>query len=269
MISLDWKERLVSDSLDFFERKIPQGDYDFEIIYNIYPMRVDNKIPREVVILVSETLASKMQIKHREYLKFCEYLWSRKGENGKLAFATIISKFTKKDIPFYLEYAKKFLSQIENPLELSQMMDKVYYPVFKKQHMECIDFIITWMIENNDLINQNLTRIVCKIGKSNSDFLKKFTDKLENKWFNASPEFSKICGAFLKSVGKMDTELYLSYYIKYKSTREPGFVEILSSGLVLYDDVLFEMFDNWSKSGNARLKKAAMSGLKFLTKKKS
>ena len=125
------------------------------------------------------------------------------------------------------------------------------------------------MNENKDLINQNLTRLVCKIGKSNPEFLKKFTDKLENKWFNASPEFSKICGTFLKSVGKIDTELYLSYYRNYKATREPVFVEILTYGLVLYDDLLFEMYDNWSKSGNARLKKAAMTGLKFLTKKKT
>ena len=60
MISLDWKERLIQDSIDFFERKLPAGDYDFDIIYNVYPKRTDNKIPRDVVVLVASTLSNKM-----------------------------------------------------------------------------------------------------------------------------------------------------------------------------------------------------------------
>ena len=45
MISLDWKERLKKDTIDFAERKLPAHDYDIDIIYNAYPQRIDNKIP--------------------------------------------------------------------------------------------------------------------------------------------------------------------------------------------------------------------------------
>jgi len=45
-------------------------------------------------------------------------------------------------------------------------------------------------------------------------------------------------------------------------------VEILTLGLANYDDVLYEIYEIWNKSGNARLKKSAVSGKKFLMKRK-
>jgi len=268
MISLDWKERLIADCIDFFERKLPEGYYDFDVIYNAYPKRIDNKIPRDIVVFVADTLASKMLKVHKEYLPFLDYIWKKKGENGKLVFSCILSKFIKKDQKFYYDYTKKYMDSIDNTSDVSLLMEKVFYPIYKKNPTEHIEPLINWLRDANDVISQNLIKIILKIGKSNSDFLKKFTDKMENRWLNATPEFAKVSGNFLKSLGKIDQELYLNFYRNYKATREPIFVEILTIGLMMYSDSLYETYENWSKSGNARLKKAALTGLKFLKKKK-
>jgi len=124
------------------------------------------------------------------------------------------------------------------------------------------------MRENDEKTSQFLIKMVLKIGKSNQEFLKKFIDRLENKWFDANPEFVKINGIFLKNLAKLDYEVYLSIYKNYKNTREPIFVEILTLGLVNFDEFLYEIYENWSKSGNARLKKAAIAGLRYLKKRK-
>jgi len=268
MISLDWKDRLVHDSVDFFERKLPNGDYDFDIIYNAYPERCENKVPRDVIVLVANTLASKMLKKHKDYIAFCDYIWKYKGINGKLAFACIISKFLRKDHLFYFDYAKKYLFAATDVAEINILIDKIFFPLFKKLPQEHIETLISWLRDGNERLNQQFLKIVFKIGKSDPEFLRKFSSKLENRWLSANPEFVKICGVFLKGLSKVDYELYLSFYRSYKSTREPIFVEILTDGLVKYEEFIYETYESWGKSGNARLKKAALTGLKFLKKRK-
>jgi len=268
MITLDWKDRLVQDSIDYFERKLPGGDYDFDIIYNAYPGRTDNKIPRDVIVLVANTLATKMFKNHNSYLPFCDYIWKHKGINGKIAFSCIISKFLRKDQQFYLDYTKKYLYKTNDLTEINMLLDKIFYPLFKKQPLNYIEIIINWMRDDHEKINQQLIKTVFKIAKNDADFLNKFINRLEHRWMGASPEFVKICGFFLKQLSKHDYGTYLGIYKNYKTSREPIFVEILTYGLVKYDDMVFEMYENWSKSGNARLKKSAVSGLKFLNKRK-
>ena len=74
MISLDWKERLKKDTIDFYERKLPQKDYDIDIIYNAYPERIDNKIPQAVITFVGKNLAAKLAKNADKYYDFFDYL---------------------------------------------------------------------------------------------------------------------------------------------------------------------------------------------------
>jgi len=37
MLTIDWKERLVNDTKDYLANKLPNKDYDFDIIFNAYP----------------------------------------------------------------------------------------------------------------------------------------------------------------------------------------------------------------------------------------
>jgi len=269
MISLDWKERMLHDCDDFFERKLPKGDYDFDIIYNAYPGRHDNKIPRDVVVFVAQTLASKMMKNHKDYLPFCEYIWNRKGLNGKIVFSCVISKFLKKDYLYYFEYTKKYLFTLTDLGEINLLIDKIFYPIFKKNPTIHIDTLLTWIREANEKISQQTIKLILKIGKNDSVFLKKFMTKLEGKWLGANPDFVKVNGFFLKNLAKINYESYLQFYKNYKNSREPIFVEILTAGLTGYEDFIYEIYENWSKSGNARLKKAALTGFKYLNRKKN
>ena len=268
MITLDWKERLLNDCSDFIERKIPAGDFDFDIIYNAYPNRIDNKIPRDVVIFVANSLGSKMTKNHKDYLTFCDYIWSHKGSNGKIAFACIINKFIKKYYDFYFKYTKIKIKECVDINEIIFLLDKVLYPIINKQQIESIESLISLISETDEKVCQSIIKTILKCGKENPEFLKRFITKLEYKWLDAEPDFVKVIGLFLKNLAKVDLQTYLNIYKTYKLTREPIFVEILTSGLVVYDDFLYELYENWCKSGNARLKKAAVLGFKFLSKKK-
>ena len=96
MLTIDWKERFTLDTEDYLKNKLPNGDYDFEIIFNAYPERVNGKVPSRVITYVSGVIVSRLGRKHADYLPFYRHLWFEKGENGKLAFAAILSKLIHK-----------------------------------------------------------------------------------------------------------------------------------------------------------------------------
>ncbi len=267
MISLDWKDRLIQDSQDYFTRKLPTGDYDFDIIFNAYPERVDNKIPRDVIVLVANTLAVNMVKSPDAFKPFLEYLWKNKGEYGKVAFSCILGRILLKKNQEYLVFLKDYLFHSESATEINLLLEKTIYLLLKKNPENYFDLLIQWIREDKEIVSQSIIKMVLKVFKSDNDLLKKFFAKMENRWMNASPAFAKINAFLLKSIAKLDEKFYFSVYDSYKTTREPVFVEILSGGLTLYSDSLKTYFENWSKSGNARVKKAALSGLKFLKKK--
>ncbi len=269
MISLDWKERLVRDSQDFLQRKIPMGDYDFDIIYNAYPERVENKVPRDVIVLVSATLAPVMAKNPEQYKAFLDYIWNKKGENGRLAFACIMGKVLSRKQNEYFDYVKTRLFEADNVTDINVLLEKTLFPVIRKNPVQYFDTLILWIKEDHELLSQCIIKMVLKLLKNETELLKKFFNKMENRWMNANPTYVKINSYFIKMIAKTDEKFYFSIYDSYKSTREPAFVEILTGGLVLGSDNLRQYYENWSKSGNARVKKAALTGLKFLKKKGS
>lgn len=268
MISLDWKQRLTQDSLDYLKRKLPNRDFDFDVIYNAYPERIDNKVPREVVVLVANTLAAKMTKNPDEFKDFLEYIWLNKGENGKIAFSCIMSRIITKKPDEYLDYIKKLIFKTDNVTDINLLLEKTIFTLIKKNPAAYFDILIQWIKEDNEMVSMAIIKLVFRITKNEPDLTKKFFNKMENRWMNASPAFIKVNAFFLKMLAKIDEKFYLSIYDSYKSTREPVFVEILTSALAVYSPTLESYYDNWSKSGNARVKKAAISGFKFLQKKK-
>jgi hypothetical protein len=52
------------------------------------------------------------------------------------------------------------------------------------------------------------------------------------------------------------------------SSRDPQSAEILCASVMSYHPEIEEIVENWTKSGNARLKKAAMAAQRILNKKK-
>ncbi|MCK4956471.1 MAG: hypothetical protein KAS49_02460, partial [Candidatus Cloacimonetes bacterium] len=152
MISLDWQERLKKDSIDFYERKLQIKDYDIDIIYNAYPQRIDSKIPQAVLTLVAKTLASKIAPKADEYLDFFDYIYTNKGENGKIIFAYIISIVIKKKPEFILNYLQQKLFTIQDQKECNLLMDKAVIPLLKKDEKKYLPIVLEWIKKDNPIL---------------------------------------------------------------------------------------------------------------------
>jgi hypothetical protein len=268
MISLDWKERLKKDTLDFYERKLPQKDYDIEIVYNAYPERIDNKIPQAVITLVGKTLASKLAKNADQYVEFYDYILAHKGEYGYIMFAYIMAKAVKKNPDFFLPYIKKVLLKFTEQKALNFVIDKSLYPLLKKDTLNYLDTLMDWIKEDHELMNNGLQKLLVKLIKYDNSLIEPIFKKLENNWLYATHSMIKLNINFLKNVFKIDPAFYLQIYQSYQHTRNPVFAEILTGAVCCKTEVLEEMLANWAASGNVKLKKLGQHGQKIIKRKK-
>ncbi|MCD4651836.1 MAG: hypothetical protein K8S56_08640 [Candidatus Cloacimonetes bacterium] len=265
---MDWKIRLQQDTEDFFSRKLPRDEFNFEIIYNAYPERIDNKVPKEVITFIAKTLAKKMAKKPMEYVEFYKYLW-KKDDYGRWALAYIMARVIKKDPVFFTDLIAGFLHKAKDPHDIILLLDKAVLPLLKKDTSKYLDMVMKWFKEDNEAVKESLVKLLEKLMKFNPDLIKDIFKRLETYWFNPSAEMITANIRFLKVLGKIDEEFYLSVYEKYKNTRQPDFVEILTGAIILYDEVIEQAVNMWVRSGNARLKRAALNGQKLLNRKKN
>jgi len=268
MISLDWKERLKKDTLDFYERKLPKQDYDIEIVYNAYPERIDNKIPQSVITLVGKTLATKLAKNATQYVDFYDYILKHKGEYGYVMFAYIMAKAVKRNPDFFLPYIKKVLLSFKDQKALNFIIDKSLYPLLKKDALKYLDTLMNWIKEDHELMNNALQKLLVKLIKYDNSLIEPIFNKLENNWLYASDNMIRLNIAFLKNVFKIDPEFYLQVYQSYQHTRNPVFAEILTGAVCCKADVLEDLLANWSNSGNVKLKKLGQHGQKIIKRKK-
>lgn len=262
MISLDWKERLKKDAEDFYLNKLPRGDYDIDIIYNAYPERINGKVSPEVVTYVAGILAPLCAKKPLDYVSFYNYLWENKVDNGKLAFCIILGRVIKKETDYFLNYTETFLYKY--PAESYQILEKVIYPLLKKNTQQHLKHVYGWLEKGTDELKQNIIKILIKLAKSDPELAKTVFKRLENGWLNADETLQKASISFLKALWAIDAEHYLSIYKSYALSREPVFAEILTQAIKTNSKEIEEMVTRWSQSGNVRLKKAGMNGLKTL-----
>jgi hypothetical protein len=268
MISLDWKERLKKDTLDFYQRKLPQKDYDIDIVYNAYPERIDNKIPQAVITLVGKTLASKLAKNADQYVEFYDYILKHKGEYGYIMFAYLMAKAVKKNPDFFLPYLKKVLLGFQEQKALNFVIDKSLYPLLKKDALTYLDTLMDWIKEDNELMNNALQKLLVKIIKYDNSYIEPIFRELENNWLYATDSMKKLNIHFLKNVFKINPDFYLQVYQNYQNTRNPVFSEILVGAICCKAKVIDEMLANWSGSGNVKLKKLGQHGQKLIKHKK-
>ncbi len=268
MISIDWKARLKKDTEDFLKKKLPNKDFDIDIIYNAYPERIDNKVPKDVVVLVSKHIASYVTKNPESHMDFFDSLWSTKGENGKIALSIILAKLVKTDPRKYIDYSGTLLKSCEDITHAHIILDKVIYPIVKKHPDKFIDKIIKWLNSSNSTLKQAIMKLLIKLIKANGDLIKPVFRKLEGLWLYADDDMIHFNIDFLKAVCKIDRNFYKNIFKNYKISRNPVFIEILTGSISIYDQEIFDIVENWTKSGNARLKKAALSAHKIMLRKK-
>ena len=267
MISLDWKERLVKDTIDFIERKLPAGDYDINIIYNAYPQRIDNNIPHAVITLVGKTFGSKLARKYDKYLPFYEYLIKEKGENGRMIFAYIMGRAIKSKPEIFIPYIEKYLVTTKDQKSCNLVIDKTIFPLLKKKPLENLDLLANWVKKENEILSGSLQKMLVKLIAYDPSLIRPIFSKLETAWLYATPLMVKLNSNFLKAIYKIDPEFYFSVYENYKSTRNPLFAEILCNAICCHNDTIRKTCEFWSMSGNIKMKRIGIHGQKILKKK--
>ncbi len=268
MISLDWKERLIKDTKDFIERKLPAGDYDIDIIYNAYPQRIDNNIPHAVITLVGKTFGSKLNRKYDNFLPFYDYLIHEKGDNGRMIFAYIMARAIKSKPELFIPYIEKFLVSTKDQKSCNLVIDKTIFPLLKKKPHAYIDLVANWIKKDNDLLSLSLQKMLVKLIAYDPTLIKPIFSKLEISWLYATHNMIRVSTNFLKAIYKIDSKFYFSVYENYKSTRNPIFAEILCNAICCYNKTLQNTCDHWAMSGNINMKKIGIHGQKLLKKKK-
>lgn len=267
MISLDWKERLKKDTLDFYERKLPFNDFDIDIVYNAYPQRIDNKIPHAIITLVGKTLASKIGKKANEFFPFYDYLLKNKGENGFIIFSYLMEKAVRYHPKEFVVYLEEKLLHIENQKEVNLIMDKAIFPLFKKEALEHMDLIVKWIKEDNLYIDNSLFKMLKKLISHDITLIKPIFSKLETSWLYATPNMIKLNSKVIKEIYKIDLKYYRSIYENYSHTRNPIFADILGNAICEKNETIETLVNNWSLSGNIKLKKIGLHSQKILDKK--
>ncbi len=269
MISLDWKERLIRDTEDFIERKLPAGDYDIDIIYNAYPQRIDNNIPHAVITLVGKTFGSKLNKKYDKYMPFYDYLTHEKSENGRMIFAYIMARAVKKNPDIFIPYIENFLVTTKDQKSCNLVIDKTIFPLLKKYPFKYLDLVVNWIKKDNDILTVSLQKMLIKLIKFNPEIIQPLFSKLETCWLYASPNMIKLNYNLIKAVYQIDPEFYDKIYQNYQHTRNPVFAEILCSAICCCNQTIQEICDLWAKSGNVKLKKIGIHGQKILKKYKA
>jgi hypothetical protein len=268
MISLDWKERLVKDTEDFFIRKLPAGDYDIDIVYNAYPQRIENKIPQAVITLVGKTLASKLVKTVDQYFEFYDYLIDNKGEQGVIIFSYIMARAVKKKPDLFLKYLEKILRSCTEQKSCNLIVDKSITPLIKKDPARYLDTLANWIKKDNPYLSVSIQKLLIKLIHRDPELIKPIFNKLERAWLYATPTMIKVNYHIIKEIYKFDKKFYLQIYTNYQNTRNPVFAEILSDAICSADPVIEKMVSNWSRSGNIKLKKIGLHSQKILKKVK-
>jgi peroxiredoxin family protein len=269
MISLDWKERLIKDADDFCKNKLIKKDYRFDVIYNAYPVREGNNIPNEVLTLVSKEIAKFLEKEQEQNLEFLDYLWYQGYSNGKFIACSILNKIYSKNSEKYYDKMIEFLGDAKYEEDKSLIIDKVFFPILKKSPDKYLQTVYAWTTSGDLELEMIALKTLTKLCKAKKELTKSILRHLENKWAYAPQELIKGFSLFFKEVAKIDKALYLDTFDFYDNSRDPNVVEIITSSISFYNENIEKIVEEWTKSGNARLKKSAIAGLKHLKRIKN
>lgn len=267
MLTIDWKERLSKDTAEYLHKKLPNNDFDFEIIFIAFPERVDGEIPPAVVNHVAKTIVQKLGKNHDKYLAFYKHLWEKKGEAGQTAFITIMRRLLPKKPELYMPMVQKAVNTAPES-QLNSLLDKVMLPLLRKQPEKYMNLAYEWVSSHKDVIRKQTVNLLVKLMRREPELRQEVVQHFVNQWLQPLEEQATDHVALLKAVYRMDPELYLELWEQHGQTRDPQSAEILCASILDYHPKIEEAVEPWTKSGNARLKKAALSAQRLLQKKK-
>ncbi|MCB5246757.1 MAG: hypothetical protein LHW57_01860 [Candidatus Cloacimonetes bacterium] len=267
MLTIDWKERLKKDTAEYLEKKLPKTDYDFEIIFIAYPERVNGKIPPQVIVHVANTIVQKLGKNHDKYIPFYKYIWDKKGENGRMAFTAIMAKLTRKKPALYLPLVQSAVNTA-NSAQLASLLEKVMLPLLRKEPRRHLPYVYDLAASGRELIRKQAVNLLTKLLKKDPELGEEVLQHFVNQWLQPLGELAGTHVALLKAAAKLDEGLYLNVWRQHLHSRDPQSAEILCASILKYHPEIEAIVEPWTKSGNARLKKAALAAQRVLQKKK-
>jgi len=267
MLTIDWKERLTMDTDYYLQNKLPHQDYDFEIIFNAYPERTHGKIPTEVISFVSGIIVQRLGKKHTEQIPFFRHLWLKKGDYGKSAFGAIMAKLAHKKPDIYIPLIEELMQKAQTS-EIAALMDKVMLPLCRKHPEKYLPIVFSWIKRASDDIAKQAVNLCLKLIKRREDLIPEVLGFFQNQWVYPLGDNQALHVNLLKTVAKLDTDAYLSVWKEFGISRDPQIVELLCASIVDYHSELEPAIEIWTKSGNARVKKAGTTALRLIHRKK-
>lgn len=267
MLTIDWKERLNKDTDDYLQNKLPKGDYDFEIIFIAYPERVNGKIPPEVIIHVSNRIVAGLGKNHEKQLPFFSTLWDKKGDNGKTAFIAMMAKLAGKKPAVYLPLVESTMAKA-TLAELHSILEKVMLPLLRKAPDKYLSYAYKWDHSPSADLRKAVIGMLIKLMRKEPQHIPTLLAHYSNQWLQPLGDGVADHIALLKAVAKLDPKQYLDIYRKFSHERDPQTVEILCGSITMWHAEIEEAVSNWTRSGNARVKKAATIALRSLQKRK-
>lgn len=267
MLTIDWKERLTQDTQCYLENKLPEKDYDFEIIFNAYPKRTNGKIPNKVINFVCGIIVRGLGKNHSAEIPFFRHLWLKKGDYGKVAFGAILAKLTHKEPELYLPLIEEMVQKAE-AADISALLDKVMLPLCRKYPDKYLPVVFAWSKRDFEPIAGQSVELLTKLVRRAPELLPLVMDHIQNLWVYPLEDFFALHLKFLKIVARLDTEAYLAVWEEFGISRDPQIVELLCGSIMDYHPQLEAPVELWTKSGNARVKKASTLAMRLLNRKK-
>lgn len=267
MILYDWKKRLKKDCQYFIENKIPEGDFDFEIIYNAYPERDEGKVPAEVITFVAKQLGKKIAENPDEFIEFLKFVKKHKGREGNKIFNFIFKKVLLKNPGQYNDLLREGLDYAKDTKSMRRMFDFIVLPLLKKYPEKYVDKVLEWADpKHRPLLIKHVYRIMGRYIKTKPDQTNMIFEKCESHWNSENEMIHDGNIRLLKRIYKIDKDLYEDIYKTYETTRNPHFVTILSGAIMEKTKPIEKLVHTWEKSGNSIIKKAGEKAAKKLKK---
>ncbi|MFA7542922.1 MAG: hypothetical protein WCY84_00980 [Candidatus Cloacimonadaceae bacterium] len=267
MLTIDWKERLTQDTDSYLQEKLPQQDYDFEIIFNAYPERSNGKVPTEVINFISGIIVQRLGKHHAEQIPFYRFLWFKKGDNGKQAFAAILSKLLHKEPELYLNLLEEIFAKAEAE-DIGALMDKIMLPLCRKYPEQYLNVIFGWNKRGSEELTAQALKLLTKLVRRNPELIPQVFTHIQSLWSYPLGDLQSLHLALLKNIAKLDEEAYLGAWQEFGISRTPQIVELLCGSIEHYHPEIEAHVELWTKSGNARVKKAGTNAMKALLRKK-
>ena len=265
MISYDWKERLKRDCKEFVKNNIPKGDYDFEVIYNAYPERIDGEIPQQVITFIAKEIRKIIAKYPDDSMDFLEYIQKNKGSNGEKIFTIIMQKIMLLYPEKYDQMLTNLILETKNKKSLQKIFDNIIFHLMKKFPEKYIDKLFEWLLSSpSNIIIVNIFRVLNKYLKINKEVSTEIFEKCESSW-NSDNQFVRDGNVLiLKTLHKVNRNLYREIYQSYQNTYNPNFIEILSESVRENSEIIKKCIEKWARSGNVKIKKAAFIAKKNL-----